>query len=78
MEEFSKDTIKAGLETQIIGQKIYVYNRTSSTNDIAWSLAEKHNSEGVVILAEEQAKGRGRLGRTWFSLPQKCILCSII
>ncbi|MBU0478056.1 biotin--[acetyl-CoA-carboxylase] ligase [bacterium] len=78
MEEFSEDTIKAGLETQIIGQKIYVYNKTSSTNDIAWSLAEKHNAEGVVILAEGQIKGRGRLGRVWFSLPQKCILCSII
>ncbi|MFH1905011.1 MAG: biotin--[acetyl-CoA-carboxylase] ligase [bacterium] len=78
MKEFSKDTIKAGLETQIIGQKIYVYNKTSSTNDIAWSLAEKHNAEGAVILAEGQTKGRGRLGRVWFSLPQKCILCSII
>lgn len=78
MEEFSEDTIKAGLETQIIGRKIYIYNKTSSTNDIALSLAERHNTEGVVILAEGQTKGRGRLGRTWFSLPQKCILCSII
>ncbi len=78
MEEFSKDTIKAGLETQIIGRKIYVYNETSSTNDVALSLAEKYNSEGIVILTEGQTKGRGRLGRTWFFLPQKCILCSII
>ena len=78
MEEFSRDTIKAGLETQVIGKEIYVYNETSSTNDIAWSLAEKHNAEGTVILAERQTKGRGRLGRTWFSLSQKCILCSII
>ena len=78
MEEFSEDTIKVGLETQIIGQKIYVYNKTSSANDVAWSLAEKHNSEGVVVLTEGQTNGRGRLGRTWFSLPQKCILGSII
>jgi len=78
MEEFSEDIIKAGLETQIIGQKIYVYNKTSSTNDVALSLAKKHDMEGVVILAEGQTKGRGRLGRVWFSLPQKCILCSII
>ena len=78
MEEFSKDTIKSGLETRIVGREIYVYNKTSSTNDIAWSLANKHNSEGVVVLTEGQTKGRGRLGREWFSLPQKCILCSII
>ena len=78
MEEFSEDTIKVGLETQIIGQKIYIYNKTSSTNDIAWTLAVKDNAEGIVILTEAQTKGRGRLGRTWFSLPQKCILCSII
>jgi len=78
MEEFSEDTIKDGLETQIIGRKIYVYSKTSSTNDVAWSLAEKHNSEGVVVLTEGQTKGRGRLGREWFSLPQKCVLCSII
>jgi BirA family transcriptional regulator, biotin operon repressor / biotin---[acetyl-CoA-carboxylase] ligase len=50
----------------IIGKEIFSYETVGSTNAVAAELSEKI-SEGAVILAEGQEKGRGRLGRTWIS-----------
>ena len=63
------DEIQYGLNTKVFGKKIYSYQKTDSTNTIAYGLAEKGVSEGVVVLAEQQRKGRGRLKRTWLSPP---------
>jgi len=70
--------IKWKLDTKIIGKEIISYKKVDSTNDIAYSLAEKGMREGVVILAEEQAKGKGRLGRSWASPANSGIYMSCI
>ena len=57
--------------------KIYSFNTLSSTNDKAKEMAS-YEEEGTVIIAEEQTKGRGRLGRNWISSKGKDILLSII
>lgn len=62
----------------IIGRKIYFFNKVGSTNTIAAELAEKGAAEGVVVLADSQEKGKGRLGRTWVSPPGVNIYMSII
>jgi len=54
-------------EARIVGRDIQVFQETSSTNDIAEKLARDGVAEGVVIFAESQTKGRGRLGRKWMS-----------
>jgi BirA family transcriptional regulator, biotin operon repressor / biotin---[acetyl-CoA-carboxylase] ligase len=51
--------------TRVIGNRILRYNRVTSTNDIARSLALEGEAEGLVISAEEQTAGRGRMGRSW-------------
>ena len=51
----------------IVGRDIQVFQQTSSTNDVAEKLARDGVAEGVVIFAETQTKGRGRLGRKWLS-----------
>lgn len=38
-----------------------------STQDIADALASQGASEGVVVVAEEMTRGRGRLGRRWIA-----------
>lgn len=53
--------------SRIIGRDIQVFQQTSSTNDVAEKLARDGVAEGVVIFAETQTKGRGRLGRRWLS-----------
>ena len=49
--------------TRIVGRDIRVFQETSSTNDVAEKLARDGVPEGVVVFAESQTKGRGRLGR---------------
>ncbi len=48
---------------------IYYYRAVDSTNLTARRLAEEGYPCFTTIIAEEQKKGRGRLGRTWFSPP---------
>ncbi len=64
--------------TRVIGRDIRVFEQTTSTNDIAARLAQDGVKEGVVIFAESQSKGRGRLGRNWVSPPRKGLWFSIL
>jgi BirA family biotin operon repressor/biotin-[acetyl-CoA-carboxylase] ligase len=47
--------------------RVYYVEKCSSTQDLARELAEGGAAEGTVVVAEEQERGRGRLGRSWFS-----------
>jgi BirA family biotin operon repressor/biotin-[acetyl-CoA-carboxylase] ligase len=68
--------IKAGLKTSVIGKDIHYFKETESTNTIAREIANTVG-EGVVVIAESQTQGRGRLGRKWLS-PEGGIWLSII
>ncbi len=70
--------IRWGLKTKILGREAISYEKAGSTNDIAYSLAERGLKEGTIVLAEEQTKGRGRLGRQWASPPGGGIYMSCI
>ncbi|MHC4336905.1 MAG: biotin--[acetyl-CoA-carboxylase] ligase [Planctomycetota bacterium] len=72
------DKIKANLKTKRIGRKILVYNRTSSTHDVAAEYAKNRENDGLAIFAEEQTAGRGRAGTKWHSMRAESILCSIV
>jgi BirA family transcriptional regulator, biotin operon repressor / biotin---[acetyl-CoA-carboxylase] ligase len=67
-----------GLDTKFIGRKNLYFDTVSSTNDAAMQLAMKGYPEGTVIIAESQTKGRGRLGRSWFSPKYKGIYLSLL
>ena len=66
------------LKTKVFGKAVVSYKKVDSTNDIAYSLAEKGVREGMVILADEQAKGKGRHGRSWASPAKSGIYMSCI
>lgn len=59
--------IQSRLKTRLIGSSIEYHARIDSTNDLAKSLAKQGAPEGLVVVAEEQTKGRGRRGRSWAS-----------
>ena len=52
---------------QLIGNTIRVLPQTTSTNDEASRAALEGHPEGLVIFAESQSAGRGRMGRRWSS-----------
>ncbi|HUC85447.1 MAG TPA: biotin--[acetyl-CoA-carboxylase] ligase [Candidatus Acidoferrales bacterium] len=64
--------------TQVIGRDIQVFERTTSTNDIAEKLARDGVREGAVVFAESQTMGRGRLGRVWLSPTRKGLWFSVL
>lgn len=65
-------------DNQIVGRDIRVFEETNSTNDVAEKLARDGVKEGVVVFAESQKKGRGRLGRQWLSPAHKGLWFSVL
>ena len=51
----------------VIGREITVLERTTSTNDEIEKAAMNGRDEGLVVFAESQTLGRGRMGRRWSS-----------
>ena len=70
--------IKWNLKTKFVGKEIEFYESVGSTNNIAYELAERGRPEGTAVIANEQTKGKGRLGRTWVSPEEKGIYLSCI
>ncbi|NLI90026.1 MAG: biotin--[acetyl-CoA-carboxylase] ligase [Epulopiscium sp.] len=66
------------LETQVFGKEIYRYEEVTSTNEVARNMAKEGASEGLVVIADSQNKGRGRLGRSWQSPKGQGVWMSVI
>ena len=65
-------------KTNVVGRDIQVFEQTTSTNDVAEKLARDGVKERVVVFAESQTKGRGRLGRKWMSPTRKGLWFSVL
>ena len=63
---------------RVVGRDIRVFQETSSTSDILEKLARDGVREGMVVFAESQTRGRGRLGRQWVSPPGRGIWFSVL
>jgi BirA family biotin operon repressor/biotin-[acetyl-CoA-carboxylase] ligase len=70
--------VEDGLATKRLGTRFHYFSEIDSTNSYARTLAEGGAPEGVVVIAEEQTQGRGRLARRWVSPPYVNLYCSII
>ncbi|GAA1787336.1 biotin--[acetyl-CoA-carboxylase] ligase [Luedemannella flava] len=57
---------------------VRVVARTGSTNADVASAGRDGAPEGLVIVAEQQDAGRGRLGRTWVSPPRAGLAVSVL
>lgn len=70
--------IEPFLKTKWLGKRIHHFLHLDSTNSKAYELALNGAEEGEVVIAESQEKGRGRLGRKWFSPPLLNLYLSVI
>jgi BirA family transcriptional regulator, biotin operon repressor / biotin---[acetyl-CoA-carboxylase] ligase len=62
----------------MIGRPVIRLDSVSSTQDVAFLLAERGASEGTVVLTRHQRAGRGRAGRAWTDQPGDALLFSVI
>jgi BirA family biotin operon repressor/biotin-[acetyl-CoA-carboxylase] ligase len=64
----TQENLKNIFHGDIIGSDIIFYESTTSTNDRAIEIGRNRDSpEGIVVIADSQTQGRGRLGRKWIS-----------
>ncbi|MCP4582775.1 MAG: biotin--[acetyl-CoA-carboxylase] ligase [candidate division Zixibacteria bacterium] len=70
--------IAANMSCRFFARRIFCYKTIGSTNTVAQDLAKSGLPEGTLVTAETQTKGRGRLGRKWYSPPGKGLYFSII
>ncbi|MBI5664696.1 MAG: biotin--[acetyl-CoA-carboxylase] ligase [Nitrospirae bacterium] len=65
---FTKEETACVFKGDIIGREIIYLESSASTNDSAFEIGrERTGPDGIVVVAEMQTKGRGRLGRNWVS-----------
>src|SRR5437667_1107496 len=74
----AEDLISRLGKIKVIGRDIRVFEETRSTNDIVEKFARDGLREGIVVFAESQSRGRGRLGRRWISPAKKGLWFSVL
>src|ERR1043166_6931284 len=72
------EEIRKQLASARLGKQIHYFLELDSTNRLAYKLATEGAAEGQVALAETQTRGKGRLGRSWFSPPGLNLYLSFI
>jgi len=77
-EEFASALMLARERLGAFGHRVLWYPEVGSTNDIATIMAERDAAEGLVVLADRQTAGRGRLGRSWTSPLGAGIYASVV
>jgi BirA family biotin operon repressor/biotin-[acetyl-CoA-carboxylase] ligase len=76
--DLRKLDILSGLTTKRIGDPLYLLQEVDSTSGEAALLAVHGASEGTVVIARAQRRGRGRMGRQWSSPPGLGVYLSVI
>jgi BirA family biotin operon repressor/biotin-[acetyl-CoA-carboxylase] ligase len=67
-----------GFERIVIGRPIIRLDSVTSTQDVAFHLAEHGAPEGTTVVAQHQTGGRGRAGRTWETAPGDALMFSVV
>src|ERR1700739_1157355 len=72
------ERVRAGLAASTRFSDIRFLEETDSTNRVVAELAAAGAPEGLVVAADLQTAGRGRLDRTWEAEPGTSLLVSIL
>jgi len=70
--------LERNLDVQRIGRCAICFDEVDSTNDVAAASLRQGGCDGLVVTAESQRQGRGRLGRRWLSPPGANLLMSVV
>ncbi len=61
------EELRSARKDKLIGGEIFLYPQIDSTNQKSREYGNRGAREGVVVLADSQSAGKGRLGREWES-----------
>ncbi len=61
------EAIQSGLDCQLVGSRIISLEEADSTNLQASRLGDEGADDGLVVIADRQSSGKGRMGRQWES-----------
>lgn len=70
--------ITDSLDTHTVGRVAHYFDTIDSTNNYAKKLAAEGCEDGTAVVAGQQTAGRGRLGRSWESQPDKGIYITVV
>lgn len=68
----------AQTESTLYPRPVRFYAQIGSTNDVALEWLCEGAPSGSVVAADEQVKGRGRLGRSWYAPPGTALMMSVV
>lgn len=82
-EDLGRPPLRAAELRRLLGspppwREVRVVEEIGSTNDACAFAAREGEAEGLVVVAESQTGGRGRLGRTWVSPPRAGLTFSML
>ena len=79
---FNQQTITDAIHTKWAGKTVHFVKETASTNQLAkqivGELPEQETFHGMLVTAEHQTAGRGRLGRSWLAPAGKCVTMTLL
>jgi BirA family biotin operon repressor/biotin-[acetyl-CoA-carboxylase] ligase len=78
MKPITPETIAGALTTRRLGRPALVFERVGSTNDLAHEQARISQGDGLLLIAEEQTAGRGRLDRSWWAPSGTSLLMTLL
>lgn len=61
------ESIQADLGCRRVGSQVRCFDETDSTNLQACGLGDEGGIDGLVVIADRQSSGKGRMGRQWVS-----------
>lgn len=79
-EPLTPETILDNLGTAVLPRRVLCYEQVSSTMDVAREQLQRLPPEAypLLVLADEQTAGRGRMRRPWSSSPGSALLFSLV
>jgi BirA family biotin operon repressor/biotin-[acetyl-CoA-carboxylase] ligase len=78
LHDLAPERVSALLQTRRLGHPYVFFDRIGSTNDAVREYAATGAAEGLVVAADEQTAGRGRLDRRWWAPPGSGLLMSLL
>lgn len=72
------EMLRTALRDRRLGNPLMYFPAIGSTNSYAADLAREGAAEGTLVTTDDQQAGRGRIGRSWRSLPGQQLALSLV